>query len=167
MAYRSIIEEAPGNLKRSLLGTFDFTGRSTRTEVITFYIISQLFAGLLALSLYPLVGDLDFDARQELQGAATILSTVPWPALVARRAHDQDRTGWWALLLPIVIVGAALSGNGNLHIFGVPKFDTPFWQDAILIAAIIGLWAITLLPESPASNRYGPNPRLSETNFAS
>ncbi len=166
MAYRGFIEEVPAYLKRTALGTFDFRGRSTRTEVITFYIASQLLSGLLVLPLYELSVDLNFEAEREVRGAVTLLLTVPLPALLARRAHDVGQSGWLALLLLVALVTAALSDHGSLHIVGIAKFEA-FWLDALLLLAIIGLWAVTLLPPTPEANRYGLNPRLDEAELTS
>ena len=135
---------------------------STRTEFFVFFLASQLLSSLLLLPILTFLTDLDFDARQQVQRAANLLLLLPVPALFARRAHDLNQTGWWALLVPVATGIVAWSDSGGLHLIGVTKVDAPFWIDAIGILAVIGFWGIALLPATPEANRYGPNPRLDE-----
>lgn len=165
MAFRSIIEEVPDNLKRTFLGTFDFAGRSTRTELLVFLFVPPLLIGLTLLILDALFLDLDFDATWQLQDAVTILLTVPIPALLVRRLHDQDRTGWWALLLLAAFVFEAVDDDRSLSILGLAQSETPWWLSLTFFATIIALWGFSLWPASEGANRYGPNPRLDPTEM--
>ena len=160
MAYRSVVDEIPGNLQRTVLGTFDFRGRSTRTELLVFMFVPQLFLGIVLIALDTLFLDLDFDAKRQVQDGVTLLLTVPVFALLVRRLHDQDRSGWWVVLLLSALVFAIMSDNGTLDIRGVAKFETPFWLDLMFGGVFIALWVLSLWPPSLDGNRYGPNPRL-------
>jgi uncharacterized membrane protein YhaH (DUF805 family) len=160
VAYRSVVEEIPGNLRRTVLGTFDFRGRSTRTELLVFMFVPQLFLGLVLIALDALFLDLDFDAKRQVQNGVTLLLTVPVFALFVRRLHDQERTGWWVVLLLGALVFAVMSDNGHPDIRGISKFETPFWLDLMFVGAIVAVWVLSLWPPSQEGNRYGPNPRL-------
>jgi uncharacterized membrane protein YhaH (DUF805 family) len=160
MAYRGFTAEVPGNLKRTVLGTFDFQGRSTRTEFFVFFLAMQLLSGVLLFPILAFLTDLDFDAKREVQDAVNLLLLAPLPALFARRAHDLGQTGWWAFLVPVTLGLLAWSKGGGLHVVGIAKMDTPYWIDAMGILGVIAFWGIALLPPAPEANRYGPNPRL-------
>jgi uncharacterized membrane protein YhaH (DUF805 family) len=167
MAYRNFIEEVPDNLKRTILGAFDFSGRSTRTELLVFMFFPQLLMGGVLFALDALFLDLDFDAQRQVQNGVTLLLTVPFFALFVRRMHDQDRTGWWVALFLAVLVTAILIENGHPRIDGIAKLETPFWLDLMFVAAVVGLWVLSLWPPSQEGNRYGPNPRLDEAELTS
>ena len=128
MPYRSVVE-VPASLKRTILGTFDFRGRSTRTEVFIYAIISQIAANLSAfVVLALLLPDGDFDDRQQIQDGMVLLWNLPAFALLARRLHDQDRSGWWSLVLLTAIVGAVMSGGGSLNsLRPLPVSNRPGW----------------------------------------
>ncbi len=162
MAYRGFVEEIPANLKRTVPGTFDFGGRSTRTEFLVFAFVPQLLIslGLIAFDLFG--PGLDFEAEDAIENGARLLLMVPFFALFVRRLHDQDRTGWWALLLGAVFILVILSDNGSPRIGAIAKFETPAWLDLAGVAGIIAIWVFSLLPPTPEANRYGRNPRLDE-----
>ncbi len=160
MAYRSPVEEAPALLKRAILGTFDFRGRSTRTELFTFLFVSQFAGGMAALLIGGLLSDGDFGVELRIQRGVQLLFWLPFVALFARRLHDQNRTGWWTLLAVAVIPLSILSKGGNLHDLTPADFETQWWHSAVFFVAIIALWAISLWPPSEGANRFGPNPRL-------
>ena len=60
---------------------------------------------------------------------------VPTLAVVVRRLHDTDRSGWWILIALIPLVGAIvllvfliLKGNEGDNRFGPdPKAETATW----------------------------------------
>lgn len=161
MAYRSVIQDIPLNLKRTLLGTFDFRGRSTRTEFLTYLIVPNLVVGI-GLLLVTGLFKLDVASQIRLQNAAELLLFVPLVALLTRRLHDQDRSAWWLMLLAATAILTILSDNGYPYVPGITKLETPWWIDMFGIPLIISIWVLSLLPPTPEANRYGPNPRLDE-----
>jgi uncharacterized membrane protein YhaH (DUF805 family) len=162
MPYRSPLEDTPANLKRTILGTFDFRGRSTRTELLTFIFISQFAAGFVGLFVLGLVPQGDFDTRLGVGVGVRLLFGLPLVALLVRRLHDQDRTGWWAVLLVVAFVLTIVSNNWTLGHAGPAYLPPPWWLLAATLAVIIALWVFSLWPPSNETNRFGPNPRLDE-----
>jgi uncharacterized membrane protein YhaH (DUF805 family) len=79
---------------------------------------------------------------------------LPLPALAVRRLHDQDKAGWWALLLVLPTAIARLSGKGVL---GTPTL-------IVLEAIYLGGLVLLFWKPTDGPNRYGPDPRLGTEN---
>ncbi|MHA3794640.1 DUF805 domain-containing protein [Sphingomonas sp. YL-JM2C] len=146
-------------LMRTIRLSFDGSGRSRRTEVVYWYIATALvgttftFAATTALPWKAglVVGDL-------LQA----ILFIPGFALFARRLHDQDRSGWWALLLLLPI---ALSLPDHIRMLALEPAD---WlaaerqPDATIWAAMLAgliILVLLLLPGTVGPNRFGDDPR--------
>ena len=63
---------------------------------------------------------------------------VPWAALIVRRIHDIDRTGWWALVSLIPLIVMPPLGLVALLAWGAPR-GTPgpnrYGPDALSVAS--------------------------------
>jgi len=69
-------------------------------DVIYFWIV----AGLAAVAADAAIGRLlPWDAAIVARLAIGAFLSLPAFALFVRRLHDQDRTGWWVLMLPPLI----------------------------------------------------------------
>ncbi|MBO9559136.1 MAG: DUF805 domain-containing protein [Caulobacter sp.] len=94
---------------RPLVRYADFLGRSRRSEFWLFYLLNFLVTagcvvgGLIVERTTPLPGDAIGFWLLNLLYLATI---VPWLAVLVRRLHDIDKSGWWGLtaLIPFGIV---------------------------------------------------------------
>lgn len=134
----------------------EFGGRSTRTELVAFYLLVMLILAIgAALTLaVPMLRS----AGIAVVGWLLLLALLcPSVALAVRRLHDSGRSGWWGLL--------ALPGNALnlLHDFypGTalePERMAPLADLAGL--AGFGLLVLLLWNDDPEPNRYGPNPRM-------
>ena len=106
-----------------------FSGRSRRMEYWFFVLFNLIVAFVLAL-IDMLIGT--FSAVQNiglLSGIYSLAVLIPTLAVTVRRLHDIDRSGWWILINLIPLVGA------------------------------IVLLVFSLLPGTPGSNRFGPDPK--------
>lgn len=93
----------------------DFSGRASRSEYwwfILFVVILEMVAAYFGQTIYYIVA------------LALFLPTL---AALVRRLHDTDRSGWWALLLLVPIIGglillifAILEGTPGPNRFGPP-----------------------------------------------
>ena len=100
----SLFEESLVALRRYR----DFRGRSTRTQLVAFWLLTMVAgvaavaaASLLEYTLFPHARLTDIAPVCVQWGAL-----VPWAALGARRLHDRGWSGWWLLLLvPGVVTG--------------------------------------------------------------
>lgn len=106
-----------------------FGGRSRRREYWFFVLFSSIIA--LALSAVDgLIGTFSSSAGIGLlSGIFSLAILVPSIAVIVRRLHDTDRSGWWFLISFVPLIGTIV-----LIVFAI--------QDS-----------------TPGSNRYGPNPK--------
>ena len=112
-----------------------FSGRSRRAEYWYFQLFASFFGiVLLAIETFALGIDFNYSALMvpfSHQQSITV-SDIYYLALVlpafavgVRRLHDVDKSGWWALLVFIVIIGwvplivwLVKSGTTGLNRFG-------------------------------------------------
>ena len=81
---------------------FDFKGSSSRSE----YWYAYLFILLVAAGLGFVEGMLGFSAPTDVSILASIwqlVILVPSIAIVARRLHDTNKSGWWQLIIFTII----------------------------------------------------------------
>lgn len=160
MAYSDSVSDNAELLRRTVTHLGDFSGRSRRTEVIYYWIAAILIGVTVEFAVSMLVS---FEASLVIGDALQLLIAIPTFALFVRRLHDQNRSGWWGLLLPLSILLA------------IPKFVTEFRGDpnaliaqkvsaASIASGIIGIAILILylLPGTDGPNDYGPDPRLEE-----
>lgn len=102
----------------------DFKGRSQRKE----YWMFTLF-NLVAFFVLSVIGGFQGDQAELLTGLYSLAVLLPSVAVTVRRLHDIGRSGWWALLMAVPVVGALV-----LVVFAL--------QDS-----------------QPEANEYGPNPK--------
>ncbi len=107
----------------------DFSGRARRSEYWYFLLFYWLI-GIALVGIDALIGTLSFRAGVGLLSTIySVVTIVPTFAVLFRRLHDTDRSGWWILIGVLPLIGAVV-----LLVFCV--------QDS-----------------QPGSNRYGPNPK--------
>jgi uncharacterized membrane protein YhaH (DUF805 family) len=130
-----------------------FDGRSSRTELLGYFVVSGLAATVLAwLALgFGIAATLSANPQPFMTiDVFNLMVWLPFPALAVRRFHDQSRSAWWATPL---IFSSVLSWLGGLSLLG---------GTARIILWLIYLIAFVLLFWKPTdgTNRFGPDPRL-------
>ena len=106
-----------------------FSGRARRKEYWMFFLISALISIVLTL-LDILLGTYSVEYEAGLfSGLYSLLILIPSIAVVVRRLHDTDRSGWWILISLIPLIGA------------------------------IVLFVFICLDSQPGTNRFGANPK--------
>lgn len=140
---------------KAIRGTLDFGGRSTRLEVMAFW-LALTFVGIPLTSLFAPLGDGAFPL------AATVLGYVlclPLAALFVRRLHDLDRSGWGALAaVPVLLVHGYQSVRAS---FDVVPPTLPWWGSLTMLALIAIIFTFAIAPGTDGPNRFGPDPRSS------
>ena len=118
----------------------DFSGRARRKEYWMFALFNAVFWFawiFLAIFVSKMTGTADWNVALVLNIASILYMTVmllPGMA-VARRLHDQDKSGWWLLVGLIPLVGG------------------------------IWLFILMVTEGQSGDNRYGPNPKTSAETF--
>lgn len=150
------------------LRILDFRGRSTRTDVFCFFVVTMLL-GLAAALILSLLGMLDLNGvlrgivpdpvlRAQLVSAFGFLPFLPMFALLARRLHDIGLPGWPGPLF--LLAGAVLSISNEVHF----RFQAtePMYRSAQLLRAtcLFAIYAALLWAPQRRTNRYGPDPRV-------
>lgn len=106
-----------------------FSGRARRKEYWMFFLISALISIVLTL-LDILLGTYSVEYEAGLfSGLYSLLILIPSIAVVVRRLHDTDRSGWWILISLIPLIG------------------------------VIVLFVFMCLDSQPGTNRFGANPK--------
>ena len=112
-----------------------FSGRARRAEFWYFFLFSAIIS--IFLTLIDEFMGLKFEVRGENLGFLSTLYyiavLVPYLAVIFRRLHDTDRSGWWILIFFIPIVGVIV---------------------AVVFLALKG---------TEGDNRFGPDPKASAT----
>ncbi len=106
-----------------------FSGRARRMEFWYFVLFNIIVAVVLSL-IDRLLGT--FSATGNiglLSGIYSLAVLIPTIAVTVRRLHDTDRSGWWILINLVPLIGS------------------------------IVLLVFELLPGTPGSNRFGPDPK--------
>ena len=106
-----------------------FSGRATRAES-WWWVLFTVLAGIVLAVVDTLTGTMGmFGDSGPLGQLFELAVLVPSLALGARRLHDINRTGWWLLLVFVLVIG---------------------W-------IVLIVWAIKRGDKGP--NKYGPDPR--------
>ena len=106
-----------------------FSGRSRRMEY-WYFVLFNIIVGVVLALIDMLLGT--FSAVSNiglLSGIYSLAVLIPTLAVMVRRLHDIDRTGWWILINLIPLIGT------------------------------IVLLVFALTPGTPGSNSYGPDPK--------
>lgn len=153
--------EAPASWRRTIAGTFDFRGRSRRTEVVYWWLLWMVLVAVALLAsiiLFP-PGTEDW-----IRDGIDIAMVLPFSALFARRLHDQDRPAWLALLLPLAIGLSLLREHRFEEAISRRPFDPSAFASGPLEwaagALVLVVFVLLILPGTEGPNRYGKDPRL-------
>ncbi|MDE2848839.1 MAG: DUF805 domain-containing protein [Gemmatimonadota bacterium] len=114
-----------------------FSGRARRKEFWMFFLFSTIISIFLAV-IDEFMG-WQFEMGGDIIGFLSTLYylavVVPYLAVIVRRLHDTERTGWWILIAFIPFVGVLillvfliLHGTRGDNRFGPdPKAETAKW----------------------------------------
>jgi uncharacterized membrane protein YhaH (DUF805 family) len=102
-----------------------FRGRARRKEYWMFTLISTII-------LFALVLADEYVGNEWLSNGFTVLILLPSLAVTVRRLHDTDRSGWFALIALIPLVGTivmlvfmATEGDRGQNKYGMNPKEAP------------------------------------------
>jgi len=141
-----------------------FTGRSRRSEVFPFIILTGMMCGTL-LYLKPDNSNSGGPSPELIPFLITILPTL---GAIVRRLHDIGRSGWWVLLPIVGEIFIFKDSDKKENEYGKsPKYQPEYFTEelpdkgthigkiiAIIFAAIFALQILFLLGYSIGSQMY-------------
>jgi uncharacterized membrane protein YhaH (DUF805 family) len=133
----------------------DFRGRSTRTELVMFYILTTV-AGAVANIASGFAGLPNF-LPGDLMGLALL---CPWLALGVRRLHDSGRSGWWLFL---AVPGCAINLRRQFLLWYYPvdleHLYLPAYVELPTGLLAVAVLILLLMDDQQGPNANGLNPR--------
>ena len=81
-----------------------FSGRSRRMEYWMFWLFSILVGAATSIIDMAIFG-YDIGNNGPVNGVANLALLIPSIAVGVRRLHDTGRSGWWLLLIFLIIIG--------------------------------------------------------------
>lgn len=161
---------------------FTFSGRASRPEYWFFFlfiVIWSLIAGTIDAQFFTQVAVSETETSKSVtatssapvQSIVSLIVFFPHLAVAWRRMHDTGRSGLFALLPILLILGAfavLIFGIGLAsHFQHGGSLDILFTRATLLIVVptliilfvspLMVLWWLTR-PSQPGVNKYGPNP---------
>lgn len=141
-----------------------FTGRSRRSEVFPFIILTGMMCGTL-LFLKP---DNSYSGGPSLELIPFLITILPTLGAIVRRLHDIGRSGWWVLLPVVGEIFIFKDSDKKGNEYGKsPKYQPEHFTEelpdkgthigkiiAIIFAAIFALQILILLGYSIGSQIY-------------
>ena len=179
MAQTKPMMTLPNAVKTCLRKYSDFSGRATRAEywwwVLAAFIGSSIFTAVD--SSIASFSDQGYTPFVTIFSLAIIL---PGLTVTARRLHDIGKSGWWQLVWVAIDLLALIFTMVGLVIFissDGSELNSLSGDEASFLPLLMGfaitlliwlgvfIWSlIWLISKGQANpNRYGPNPRASET----
>lgn len=145
-------------LRRIVTGLFDFTGRSRRSEFLVFLAAMMLVMALIAIVHLIFFDSLTVPYGQYIQFALWI----PAVPLFVRRLHDQNKTGWIAIVMP-ALLAMKVYEQAQFEAGNLLSPDLGFPYNVVGLILVISFWALVFWPGSKGENRFGPDPRQEDT----
>jgi uncharacterized membrane protein YhaH (DUF805 family) len=145
--------------RRTASLSLTLAGRATRTELAS-YILAAVFITMFVSFATALF--VEFELRSMIRNGLALALAIPVPALLVRRLHDQNRPGTLAWLAVFGFAVWAVRTGVSLALGTEARigFDKWTWAlDWLVILANLGAVLFAILPGTPGSNRFGPDPR--------
>lgn len=135
----------------------DFSGRSRRSDLLFFYLLTWALASLAGWAGVAVA----FEYSGWIPLGFTLALLCPWTALAVRRLHDSGRGGWWVLLaLPVAAINLwdEWRRAGDPFALSV-RLSLPMAVTIPVALALLTFLALLFRDDEEGGNRYGPNPR--------
>jgi uncharacterized membrane protein YhaH (DUF805 family) len=138
----------------------DFAGRAPRAEYWWYTLAVGVAALLLGVVDVTVLGGTVYGNYGALGLTFVVACAVPSMAVLVRRLHDNNHSGWWALIrLPSYgfVVAGGSTANVRAMLFGLPvPFAIALGIIWVVVAFVEFLFVIT--EGEGMENQYGPDP---------
>ena len=159
-----------------------FSGRATRSEY-WWFILFQVLAGIAA-GIIDLASGSPFGETGTAGAIVSVGLTLPSAAVIVRRLHDINRSGWWFglplivlvvlfVVIFIALIGAGTAGGVDIVALSEPELMSqdvaaqllPYACSLMVLAALSAVWGIvlfvfSLLDGTKGPNHYGEDPKM-------
>jgi len=155
-----------GDAIRACFGKYAvFSGRARRSEYWYFVLFGLLVSMVTNTADAIISGASSGAVPAPISGIASLALMLPQLSANVRRLHDTNRSGWWLGGFYLYLIGAVVVGAAYFVVSGDSTFNN---SRAIAVIVILGLAAFaymvlllvfTILPGTPSTNRFGPDPK--------
>ncbi len=135
----------------------EFGGRSTRTELLSFYLLTGIAGALIEFAARTLGHP---EAATWIATGLILLILVPSLAVGVRRLHDTGRSGWWLMLASPMVPAVIADYAASPRPWSLPvRLELPWWAMLLPLLCLTALIILLLRDDDVDVNRYGPNLR--------
>lgn len=144
--------------KRALFKYAVFKGRARRKEFWMFMLTTQL----IALCFY--LCDRTFGSMWILNGTYSIATLLPTAAVLTRRLHDTDQSGWWVIgfyTVSFLFLSMCIALSMEIDNAGhIPSLFQWSFISILFIAFTLQIIIVVFACQkgTTGDNRFGPNP---------
>tara|TARA_B100000767_G_C19394206_1_gene381129 strand:- start:60 stop:509 length:450 start_codon:yes stop_codon:yes gene_type:complete len=143
------------SIKRGFIYCFDFSSRSTRSELWYFILFIEILQSVafildnkIGFSIWTMEYQIENDVYTFYFGHLFLftrfLTAIPLAALIIRRLHDTNRSGYWFLAFMIIYIINIFNDRFGLVVF----------------FGIINLIIFFCTKSDHGKNKYGPESNL-------
>jgi len=144
-----------------------FSGRASRSEYWWWFLFITL-GDLFVMIFDNAIFDVSLDDWGPFFNLFTLVTLVPSIAVAARRLHDLNRTGWWVLWWPLIMVAVVLAGAPFTLYVNEAIADIIWLHVAVGVGICIIWWIVWFATRgTQGDNRFGPDPLALEAQEAS
>src|ERR1700733_1449151 len=155
-----------GDAIRACFGKYAvFSGRARRSEYWYFVLFGIIVSMVTNTADAIISGASSGAVPAPISGIASLALMLPQLSVNVRRLHDTNRSGWWIGGFYLYLIGAVVVGVTLIAVSGEGSFDNgPVIGGLVIVglgtfAYMVLLIVFAVLPGTPGTNRFGPDPK--------
>jgi len=155
-----------GDAIRACFGKYAvFSGRARRSEYWYFVLFGLLVSMVTNTADAIITGVSSSAVPTPISSIASLALMLPQLSANVRRLHDTNRSGWWIGGFYLYLIGAVVVGVALIAVSGEGSFSNGRVIGGIAIiglgtlAYMVLLIVFAVLPGTPGTNRFGPDPK--------
>ena len=155
-----------GDAIRACFGKYAvFSGRARRSEY-WYFVLFGMLVGMATNTADAIInGESSGAMPTPISSIASLALMLPQLSANVRRLHDTNRSGWWIGGFYLYLIGAVVVGVAYFFQSGSSSFnDGPAIAGIVILglgafAYMVLLIVFAVLPGTPGTNRFGPDPK--------